>query len=686
MKLHAPSALVTLVVVGLIAILGAQQVVGNPAITVRRVIDPEVVHQPAHPRELLRLGEAQDTPPRPDGKEADMSKPVQVYILMGQSNMLGFGKVQGLADACKNKNLYPYLIDEDGNWTVRKDVRFVRVMCSGSGPSKTYNNEWMTIKGNIGPEMGIGHHVGHVTKAPVMILKTCIGNRSLGYDLLPPSAEGYAGDSNPAKRPTPGPWYAGVQYDGDVAAAKGVLAKLNTYYPGAKKYEVAGFFWWQGDKDFRNAEHAANYEKNLLCLIESLRKDFSAPNAKFVCATLGQTSKGAGGAQGQILEATLNIDGEVGKYKDHKGKVASVYSHPLSKGSSSSGHYGGNAETYMNIGQAMGEAMARLIGNSPGAALRGIDIDKLDGSLKKAYKSIIAGKLIAADKSIRPYLAAATTKNAEQVGHARKLNQHLTDLVEESIEAMQDFQNSGDFCQLRDALAENGKRLSGFPVYDSRQEIWAADLTTEKAMREMVIGDKLGDIVAKKKRTSEATFFVRINDFQIEHPDSFYVAMAEEEIAPTKAALRDVFKEIKGLGDLGDMYSKFRTIKESKSRFAKIPDFDEASKKWAVEAKNPDVKKSMAAGAVYVEVFEDLAKLNAQLESNRAKNSKIAFPSKRAKADERTLTSHLRKLKSLAEKLEKLASKYEGSYYGKAAGDSYRVYTQSQGQTLTDKR
>ena len=302
-----------------------------------------------------------ETLPRPDGKGADMSKPVQVYILMGQSNMLGFGKPAGLADACKNKGLYPYLIDDAGNWTERKDVRFVRVMCSGSGPSKTHNNEWMTIKGNIGPEMGIGHYVGHVTKAPVLILKSCIGNRSLGYDLLPPSAEGYAGDPNPSKRPTPGPWYAGVQYDGDVAAAKKVLAELRKHYPGAGKYEVAGFFWWQGDKDFRNAEHAANYEKNLLCLLKSLREDFDAPNAKFVCATLGQTKKGAGGPQGQILEGTLNMDGERGKYRDHKGKVASVYSHPLSKGGSSSGHYGGNAETYMNIGEAMGEAMVELI-------------------------------------------------------------------------------------------------------------------------------------------------------------------------------------------------------------------------------------------------------------------------------------------------------------------------------------
>jgi len=38
--------------------------------------------------------------PKPDGKEADMSKPVQVFILMGQSNMVGrypdgFGPLPG---------------------------------------------------------------------------------------------------------------------------------------------------------------------------------------------------------------------------------------------------------------------------------------------------------------------------------------------------------------------------------------------------------------------------------------------------------------------------------------------------------------------------------------------------------------------------------------------------------------
>ncbi|MEN9018991.1 MAG: hypothetical protein GWQ05_03450 [Verrucomicrobiaceae bacterium] len=39
-----------------------------------------------------RVKELPDVLPDSDGEEADMSLPVQVYILLGQSNMLGFGK------------------------------------------------------------------------------------------------------------------------------------------------------------------------------------------------------------------------------------------------------------------------------------------------------------------------------------------------------------------------------------------------------------------------------------------------------------------------------------------------------------------------------------------------------------------------------------------------------------------
>jgi len=308
-----------------------------------------------------------------------MRKPVQVYILLGQSNMLGFGKIKGdkgsLEQAVKEKDLYPYLVDDEGAWTVRQDVRNVRVMGSGTGGMRQFNNEFMTITGgNIGPEIGIGHHVGHATKEPVMILKSCIGNRSLGWDMLPPGSEQYEYEGkiyagykespdawDKGTEPKPIGWYAGMQYDGDVARAKEVLKDLNKYYPGAKRYEVAGFFWWQGDKDRYKDAHAEKYEENLVRLIQQLRKDFDAPKANFVIASLGQTKKGATGNEGKILDAMLAVDGKSGKYPKFKGNVATVYSHPLSQGGASNGHYGGNAETYMNIGEAMGEAMVELI-------------------------------------------------------------------------------------------------------------------------------------------------------------------------------------------------------------------------------------------------------------------------------------------------------------------------------------
>jgi len=75
--------------------------------------------------------------PDPDGRPADMSKPVQVFILMGQSNMLGFGNAGNLKGIAGDK--YPYLVDDAGNWNVRKDVRNV-FFCM----AKLRINDWLT--------------------------------------------------------------------------------------------------------------------------------------------------------------------------------------------------------------------------------------------------------------------------------------------------------------------------------------------------------------------------------------------------------------------------------------------------------------------------------------------------------------------------------------------------------------
>lgn len=296
------------------------------------------------------------------GKPADMSKPVQVFILLGQSNMLGFGNAGQLKGLAPEK--YPYLVDGAGNWIVRQDVRNV-FYCMGQ---QRYN-DWLTGEngngdGKFGPEIGIGNQLGHVIDAPVMLLKACVGNRALGWDLLPPSAVGtgrdgmsYQGKSESANRKVSdeskaehGGWYAGIQYDQDIGAAQEVLRNLTDYYPGAKGYEVAGFFWWQG-----NAEPAKgnvdDYDKNLAFLFNDLRKDFNAPNAKFVCATLGEHDKTETLSQKMFDFAAM---------PEFKGQAAVFFSNPVSKGSSG-GHYGGDAETYMNVGEGMGRLMIELL-------------------------------------------------------------------------------------------------------------------------------------------------------------------------------------------------------------------------------------------------------------------------------------------------------------------------------------
>jgi alpha-galactosidase len=321
--------------------------------------------------------------PKPEAKAADLSKPVKVFILMGQSNMFGMGdvgpaeKMGTLEYMTRTEKKYPHLLDDSGKWTVRADARYVQVM-QQRDKMQVLKNDWLTLQGrSIGPELQFGHILGHLLDEPVLILKTCIGNRSLGWDLLPPGSERYAvdGTTYAGYKDTPDkwiegqpkkevPWYAGKQYDDDVANAKKVLENLGEYYPGATKYEVAGFAWWQGHKD-QNAVHAARYELNLVNLIKSLRKDFNAPDAKFVVAT-GCGNPGRTGFGLQIAEAQLAVDGDSGKHPEFKGNVKTVDTRDFWREADVSPknqgyHYNRNAGTYMEVGNAMGRAMAEML-------------------------------------------------------------------------------------------------------------------------------------------------------------------------------------------------------------------------------------------------------------------------------------------------------------------------------------
>jgi alpha-galactosidase len=347
-------------------------------------------------------------PAKCDGKPADMTKPVKVFIMMGQSNMVGFGAVgpEGtpgtLTTLVKKESKYPFLVDDAGKWLPRSDVRCV-FMLAGKGMQR---NDWLqpgfgARAGNFGPELGFGHVIGQALNEPVLLIKACCGNRSLGWDYLPPGSERYefvkkekGGDKNyigagykdrpdswemdKAKGKATEPpqwidkrtgkvidWYAGKQYDDDVANAKTVLADIGKYYPGATKYEIAGFVWWQGHKD-QNPEHAGRYETNLVNLIKALRKDFNAPNAPFVLAT-GCGNPGTESYGLQIAEAQLAMN-DAKKHPEFAGNVKCIDSRgfwpkPEESPSKQGYHYYWNAGTYMEVGNALGWAMAEMLKN-----------------------------------------------------------------------------------------------------------------------------------------------------------------------------------------------------------------------------------------------------------------------------------------------------------------------------------
>lgn len=207
----------------------------------------------------------------------------------------------------KELGLYQCLMDDKGEWTTRNDVILNDAYC-GQGRSTPLT---ATANGNhIGPELGFGYVMGTFHDEPVLLIKSCIGNRSLGWDYLPPGSERYeviekdsstgaektfvyAGYKDSPDRwekgtePKPFDWYAGKQYDDCTAAVHEILNTFGTRYPEFKDqgFEVAGFVWFQGHKDTGSAAHASRYEQNLVNLIKAWRKEFKAPSAKFVVAT-----------------------------------------------------------------------------------------------------------------------------------------------------------------------------------------------------------------------------------------------------------------------------------------------------------------------------------------------------------------------------------------------------------------
>ena len=291
---------------------------------------------------------------------ADQAKkgPLKVFILAGQSNMEGQGKIAADLKSNGGKGSLQYLlkdpttaarfkplVDKDGKWIVRDDVWIWYL-----GRMGKLTVGYGAREDRIGPELGFGLVMGDCQDHQVLLVKVAWGGKSLAKDFRPPSSGAEVGPS----------------YKELIRHVKEVLANLKTHFPDydGNGYELAGFGWHQGWNDRVNQAFNDEYEKNLANFIRDVRKDLGVPKLPFVIAETGMSGRGERNPRALSL---MRAQAAVTKYDEFEGNVAFVgtkdfYRPPEESPSSQGYHWNSNAETYYLIGTAMGEAMKKLCG------------------------------------------------------------------------------------------------------------------------------------------------------------------------------------------------------------------------------------------------------------------------------------------------------------------------------------
>ncbi|MEX2213804.1 MAG: sialate O-acetylesterase [Phycisphaeraceae bacterium] len=287
--------------------------------------------------------------------DKDAQPGVKVFILAGQSNMVGAGEIVMNPTKNEGKGSLEYLVktdpvkysrlkNKDGNWTAREDVQiwyFQR-----HGPLKAgYGGS----EKQIGPELGFGWVVGDAFEQPVLLIKIAWGGKSIGKDFRPPSSGGEVGPS----------------YTEMIKHVKETMRDAGTLFPKLKdrKLELAGLGWHQGWNDRVNQAFNDAYEENLSNFIRDVRKELGAAKLPFVIAETGMSGHEEKHPRALSL---MKAQAAVAAREEFKGNVAFVGTKDFFRTAENSPanqafHWNRNAETYYLIGEGMGEAMLKLM-------------------------------------------------------------------------------------------------------------------------------------------------------------------------------------------------------------------------------------------------------------------------------------------------------------------------------------
>ena len=241
------------------------------------------------------------------------AKPLQVFILAGQSNMQGHAKVStfehiGMDPA--TKPMLAEMLGPDGKPKVCGRVWISSIGCADAEQTGKLTAGFGASAGKIGPEFTFGIYMEKFTDAPILLIKTSWGGKSLHTDFRPPGAGPYVfSEAQLAAFAKKGKDVAaikeekaaatGVSYQLMVGHVKMVLADLKRVVPDydvAQGYELAGFAWFQGWNDMVDGDTYPQrdkpggydaYSRAMAHFIRDVRKDLNAPNLPFVIGVLG---------------------------------------------------------------------------------------------------------------------------------------------------------------------------------------------------------------------------------------------------------------------------------------------------------------------------------------------------------------------------------------------------------------
>ena len=244
------------------------------------------------------------------------AKPLQVFILAGQSNMQGHAKVGTIEHIGMDPATKPMLaemVGADGKPKVCERVWISSIGC-GKEPQEEQTGKLTAGFGasaeKIGPEFTFGLYMQKFTDAPILIIKTSWGGKSLNTDFRPPGAGPYVfNETQLANFQKQGKDVevvkkekaerTGVFYRLMIEHVKKVLAdpkRVVPDYDAAQGYEIAGFAWFQGWNDmvdggtYPNRDKAGGYDAYTSAMahfIRDVRKDLNAPKMPFVIGVIG---------------------------------------------------------------------------------------------------------------------------------------------------------------------------------------------------------------------------------------------------------------------------------------------------------------------------------------------------------------------------------------------------------------